>query len=235
MNDRHHRLHTGAGGVLAALALALLAGTAQGQEAKGPKPYFSLSGMWVKTSDAKASARSGGVKLEYDMAMGSGVGVTAALGTAFRDGWRAEVELGYRPAGFDKMKDLMQEGENLGDFLYDGELKTFSLMGNAYLDFQVGRVKPYLGAGLGVARHKAKAGEQTLANDMWYFPRPASRVSGSDNVFAYQLMAGLSHPLTPEMDVRAGYRYFGTKDTEIAGTKGSYGSHNFEVGLVRRF
>lgn len=197
--------------------------------------YFSLSGMLTKTSDLSGSERTDGVKSKYDLEMDVGFGAAVAIGAEFPSGWRAEAEFAYRQAGIDEFKDLKIGGVKLGDFDdYKGKLKTMSLMGNGYFDFEaMGVARAYLGAGVGLARHRLSIPAQTIVNDTWMVP--VNKVSGSDTVFAYQVMAGVRYPLSPVTDLRAGYRYFGTGDMKGDGVELSYGSHGLEVGIVHRF
>ena len=57
----------------------------------------------------------------------------------------------------------------------------------------------------------------------------------SDTVSAYQLMGGVAFSISETTNMLAGYRYFGTGDMDTGGSKFSYGSHNFEVGILTRF
>lgn len=49
-------------------------------------------------------------------------------------------------------------------------------------------------------------------------------------------MAGAACPIQMRMDIRAGYRCFGSGNIKVDdGEYGGYGNHNFEIGLLHRF
>jgi len=54
-------------------------------------------------------------------------------------------------------------------------------------------------------------------------------------VFAYQVMAGVEYPFSEAMAAKIGYRYFATSQADFDGLKASYGTHNFEAGILFRF
>ena len=134
----------------------------------------------------------------------------------------AEVEVGYRKLDYDKLTKVVDDGKRRPDQQVLGDLTTFSVLLNGYYVFdEMAGVKPYVGGGLGFARHSSDdASEGSKDND---------------TVFSYQAMAGIGYGLSENLEIRLGYRYFGTADIEIDGTKMTYGTHNVEVGLVHRF
>ncbi|MYG52869.1 MAG: porin family protein [Rhodospirillaceae bacterium] len=220
-----------------AAALALVPAATQAQDKTGW--YASISGMYVLPLDSKVSR----TVLEHDvsttMELGGGFGLTAALGYALSSSLRVEAEFGYRNTGMEKAKGLKISGaevnENIsGTVEADGKISTLSLMVNGIASFDVWRVRPYVGLGLGAARHEAEldrlsatVGETTYSADF----------EGSEDawVFAYQAMAGVAYPLAARTEARAGYRYFATSAADFKGTKATYGTHNFEIGLMFRF
>ena len=103
-------------------------------------------------------------------------------------------------------------------------------MVNAHYEMPLGAARPYLGAGLGIARHD---GELTLSSPLLVPVLGADSVgeSGDDTVFAYQFMAGLGLEVSDNMTLFGGYRYMGTDDLEIEAFTASYGTHAIEAGL----
>ena len=94
----------------------------------------------------------------------SGAAFAAALGLGVTDGVRAELEFGYRSFRLNKFKGLSGQ---IGDAAYSlpalsgklsGSVSTLSLMVNALFAADVWRLRPYVGAGLGMARHRAGGG-----------------------------------------------------------------------------
>lgn len=58
--------------------------------------------------------------------------------------------------------------------------------------------------------------------------------SSDDTVVAWQVMLGLTYPVSDNAEARFGYRYFATGEADLDGTKADYGSHNLEIGLLFR-
>ena len=152
----------------------------------------------------------GGVSLRGDLKMDAGFGILVALGQGPEVGLRGEVEFGFRKT------DIAEK--HLG-----GDVSTLSLMLNGIYAFEISRLRPYLGVGIGLARHDA-----TLE-------AMSSRDSDDDIVLAYQAMAGIAYPVSETMEARLGYRYFATADADFDGIEASYGTHNLEAGILVRF
>ena len=116
----------------------------------------------------------------------------------------------------------------------EGDMKTLTLMANGIYALDQGGIQSYIGAGVGIARHKftyknmaIAAGGEVVAGNIGE--------SDNDTVFAYQAMAGVEFPVTERVDGRLGYRYFRTADADIEGDDIGYAMHNFEAGLIMRF
>lgn len=226
--------HATTGGLTAIFVAATLAlsGTATADETvDGRSWYASVSGMWVKP---KVSDVSGGRYLFSDLKMDAGFGLLAAVGYGADIGPRGEIELGYRKVDFDELRGSSRPG--VPDSPYEGNMKTWSLMANGIYVFEAGKLRPYFGVGFGLAKHKASQEAQGTAREG----------SGSDNVFAYQGLLGVSYPMSESMELRGGYRYFATQTADLdgvyegvdgvyEGAELSYGAHNFEAGIVFRF
>ena len=149
----------------------------------------------------------------------TGAGIVWAVGNSFQNGGRVEAELGYRSNSFDEFK---VDGGGKVDI--DGDIRSSSLMGNAYYDISTeGSFSPYIGAGLGFAYLKA---------DFDYFD---SEDDEDDTVFAYQLILGGSFASSEQFSVDLQYRYFATDDPEFDGLDAEYSTHNVMVGFRRSF
>lgn len=115
---------------------------------------------------------------------------------------RVELELGYRANDFDSFASA-------GGFTGTGELSEFTQMVNFVYDWHLGpKCTLSLGAGMGGDSIQYKNSLHTVAFD------------DGDYVFAWQLMAGLSHPISPGLDLVLNYRYFNAASaefTEVAG------------------
>ncbi len=80
-----------------------------------------------------------------------------------------------------------------------GDINTYML--NAYYDIDTGtKFTPYVGAGMGVARLKARG-------NVDFDGERVSDFSKSKNNFAWQLGAGAAYALTDNVSVDVGYRY----------------------------
>ena len=200
--------------------------------------YISLSGLYVSPVDSDLSTTGGGYTLSTDLEMDGGFGMLIAFGYGADVGLRGEVELGYRKNDFDKLNGGTLRGPNTnisvsGKFPYKGDVATLSLMANGIYAFEAGRLRPYFGVGLGLARHDATEDAQTVTIGGETVEYPKS--SDEDTVFAYQAMAGIAFPMSDTMEARIGYRYFATADADFDGTEASYGTHNIEAGILIRF
>lgn len=222
----------------AALASSLIANAATAQVSVGDT-YMSIAGLYVVPTDSDWSYTEGGETLSTEVKWDAGFGLLFAYGFGTEDGLRGELEVGYRKADIDELKGISAtEGGvtvSVEDFELglDGDMTTLSLMGNGIVSFGAGQLRPYVGAGLGLARHDGTLDAQTVTIAGNEFAVEES--SGDDIVFAYQVMGGVGFEMSESTEVRVGYRYFATGDADIDGDEVSYASHNFEAGVLIRF
>lgn len=134
---------------------------------------------------------------------------------------RTELELNIRS----KAEKKYTEGKNS----WKNSLENNSLMLNAYYDIDTGtKFTPYVGAGIGMARLKAKIAD-------------SDGVSFSKNKtsFAWQIGAGVSYAMTDNLSLDAGYRYVDSGDVTIKNEDEKYkfesNSHEFLLGLRYSF
>jgi len=182
--------------------------------------------------------------------VGSSVTFGAGLGYRWNRQVRFDVTLDYRP-GF-----AVDDSDQATPFAanYKGDITSLVTLVNAYWDLPVdlgqyagwlGRVRPWVGLGLGVARNEL--------DDLSYSQRLASgatargRLPGSTATsFAWQAGLGLGIELLPQLTLDFGYRYLDAGDIKtkagrltdsVAGVlpvgeaKGELKSHEFQVGL----
>jgi outer membrane autotransporter protein len=189
-------------------------------------PYLTLQGgaTWLEDSDFDIDdVPSSLLSLEAEFDTGFNLGVAAGydFGAA-----RLEAEVAYRQNDVDKINaqanipeiDLVGSGSADGD----GDVSATSLLVNAYWDIPTGSpVTPYVGGGVGFANISANDVEVEgidVADD-------------DDNVFAYQLAAGIAFEINPNLALDLGYRYFATEDPEIEDAEIEYETHNATLGL----
>jgi opacity protein-like surface antigen len=172
--------------------------------------YIEAHGGGVMLTDSDIHVDGGGSgDIEFD----NGYMIGGALGYAFEQGFRIEGAMDYRHNDID-------------DNTASGNVNSLAGMFNGIFQLPVDfPVKPYIGAGLGLANIRMDAnafGSKFLDDD--------------DTVFAYQGMAGITYEVNPAVAVGAGYIYFATQDATVktkAGTgfDAEYASHNFMIQL----
>ena len=130
-------------------------------------------------------------------------GVRAAVGAkydvpAIMGAVRGELELGYHA----KSKYEIQNKTNPGTS-FDGEISYLSGGVNVFYDFDTKtKFKPYVGAGVGLAqidyslRHESAEGNGYVIGS-----------NGKENNFKWNIGAGVSYAVLPNLDIDLGYRY----------------------------
>jgi opacity protein-like surface antigen len=184
---------------LLVLSVSLLALSSAVAEA-APYAEVDLGGSIPFDSDFKNSISPDAV-----LSFNPTVAVTAAGGYAFDNGLRAEFEYGYQAPDIDKLT-----GHVVGvpvTFTGNGaSVSVNTFLANGYYDFKTPyKLTPFVGGGLGVAVLSAhtsgpNAGQVTLSS------------GDSATVFAYQVTAGASYPLTDQVSLTGSYRYLGTSE-----------------------
>lgn len=198
---------------LSLLALAFVAGGALAQG----RPQFT-EGIYVgagvgghKPQDSSVS--QGGQSTSIGLK--TGLAGAAAVGYAFGNGLRAELELAHRRS---------KVGSAAAGQATNGSLDATSLMINGLYDIATGTsFVPYLGAGAGGARMRA--------NSLGALTGGAA-VDGGDTVFAYQGIAGLDYHVDANWALGASYRYFATQKADIASSAGTKASVPFRDHAV---
>lgn len=120
-----------------------------------------------------------------------GVFVAGAAGLAL-GGLRLEGEVGYFGADLD---DDIEDDQLL---LGLGDLDVLTLMANAYVDLDLGRFAPFIGAGIGVG---------FIDSDVPDDAAVAARLDDLDAAFAYQLTAGVGFDLSDTVTAELAYRF----------------------------
>ncbi len=178
-----------------AAVLALTSGSAMAQDAG-----------WYVRGELGAST-SGEVDDASQIDLDDGWVVGAAGGYAFSNGIRAEGELLYL-------------GNDI-DSLSDGETSAVGVFANIAYEFnQQGRIRPFVGAGLGFAQVNFEDGV----------------VDDDDIGFAYQAKAGVAYDINDRLTAEVAYRYIGVTDLEFGSggpspIDGDYENQAVTVGL----
>ena len=206
-----------------------------GVSAQENRPYIVVSGLMLALVESEETGSVVGATYSAELDMDAGYGATLAFGFGAAPGASAEIEVGYRAADLARIENVRVTRSTEGTvripgrFSGTGNLNTTSLMVNGYYTFDTRAFRPYVGAGVGLARHERKRSEYVPGGI--YVP-PSS---DDDVVFAYQLMLGLNWILADNMEARAGYRYFATGDANFDGVTAGYATHNVDGGLIIRF
>ena len=213
--------------------------TAHAQLSSVPPGFtISASGMFVMMTDSKGPGTdANGDRFDGTTTFDGGFGGTVAAGYRVTPRIRGEIELGYRRAGIDDSTARHELYQPVRASGIDGHVSTLSLMANGIYAHEAGRLRPYVGAGIGIARVGVESDAQTVrlttagrSGDV-----EIPKMSGNDTVFAYQLLAGVGFVLTEKTELRAGYRYLASEDTDIDGEEGTNASHNLEAGVLVTF
>jgi OmpA-OmpF porin, OOP family len=217
----------------AAVALGALAATTVPASAGNyGVAYFGLRGSYVVTDDGSTSGAPGVVlyNFDYDETYETGYATSAFLGWTIGDSLRLEVEGGFRSADLDSATVVVGDGVTyVGGEVVDigSDVQMATAMINFYYDLDLDAwLVPYFGAGAGAAQVEYNVTE------------PGLIFSGNDEawIFAYQLMAGVTFPISEGFSMSVGYRYFMTEDFDRTGTTGQVfktdiTQHSVDVGV----
>ncbi len=202
---------------LSATAIVLVSSLAMAADKEiAVKPYAAINGGLSLASDSKLTKNGFAATMSFEPGFAIGGSFGADFGAA-----RAEVEIAYKTSSTDKIEAAGNSAS------IDGDMGLLSYMLNGYVNIPLGTsVKPYVGAGLGVAT--------AYASELKYQGTVITK-KVNDTKFAYQVSAGLGIDATESVVFDIQYRYLGASDFDFEGTKAEYGSHNFLAGLRYKF
>lgn len=167
---------------------------------------------------------------------------------------RAELEYTYKDkAKFNSNLNriTLEAGEESGSVdapngtpsFFINELRTQSLMFNAYYDFKnTSKFTPYLSAGAGVTRIKNK---QTLNSE--FAPEENLNLSDTSNSFTWAAGVGVAYKVTENVALDLGYRYLDAGEVEFKNdindfeesgrlqTTADLVSHDYSLGIRYNF
>jgi len=170
-------------------------------------------GMAMDTDIDNMPEAAGTAKVTYD----SGWLGTLALGYDISGPFRTELEYIWQKNDLDQLSYSNQYGN-----FREGDLKTQALMLNGFYDIATGSAwTPYFGIGIGWSKLDLST--------------PGLPLNDNDNVFAWQIMGGLSYELTSNWAADIQYRFFDTADASINGADFDMTSNDILVGLRYSF
>ncbi|MBL9098884.1 MAG: porin family protein [Alphaproteobacteria bacterium] len=185
--------------LLATAALAALA-LAAPANAAGTGWYVNVSGGANWLDDNGFTAVNGPDTLTVNTDADTGWVISGAIGYSLAKmvtpGLRVEIEAAYRENSVDGDWSSATPGLDSGLLTYDHS--AFSVMANAWYDFDVAGVRPYFGGGIGWADVEA---------DGTFIGGVIPAFSTSDDGFAWQLGAGINFDISPNVQLGVGYRY----------------------------
>ena len=212
--------------VAAALAMAVSGAAAAQSLPEGI--YLEGRGGAVFLEDAENSG--GGTSIDSEFNTGFAFG--GAVGYAHSSGFRGEVAVEYRKNDADSLAINTLLGTPFGgaSFSAEGDVSTVTGMVNGYFDIDLGSgFVPFIGAGIGIAHIDADVDVTVAGNNV-------SLTDDSDQVFAYQGIAGIAYHFTENVAASLQYSYLATTDPEFEDSGGApfdseYQSHNVMAGL----
>lgn len=185
--------------------------------------YISLFGGWVNYYDTSfdfevAGQFNGSGQLE--LVDNDGWAIGSAFGRRVGCNWRTEVEFAYRDNTLDSAQLSFTGGTAAPVFVeedIDGRIRMYTGMYNVYRDLgqQCGKLRPYVGGGVGVAFIDAEASTASLGG---------IAAALDESAFAWQAMIGASMQVSCRAEMFAEYRIVGTDDEEISIASGALGA-----------
>ncbi len=121
-------------------------------------------------------------------------------------GLRVEIEAAYRENQIDGAWTSNTGPPGVSTGTLDIDHSTFSVLANAWYDFPLGNVAPYIGGGVGWAETEL---------DGHYLGGTTGPFNFSDSGFAWQLGAGINFDVSPNVKLGVGYRYFKGPDVTV--------------------
>jgi opacity protein-like surface antigen len=154
---------------------------------------------WNETARVSSDAAPASVNAHTNYSIGWLAG--AAAGYQWDGGWArglaSEFEFTFRQNHIDRIATS-------APITLGGDVHSYAMMLNGYYRFLNSTpFTPYIGGGLGEASIALNNARFAGAPNLGPF-------SGTDAVFSYQGIAGVSVPLCPHLSMAAEYRYFGT-------------------------
>lgn len=160
---------------------------------------YSLGAAYIPNQNLTGSGLSGSVRSDVGFAVGAAVGTTILdMGAP---SLRGEIAVDYRSANTNSLNvvsGFISES--------DGEIKLFSAMANAYMDFDLDvPATPFIGFGVGYGQFEIDA--ETRTGEF--------KIAEKEAVFTWNVMAGVTLPYSNVVDFTASYRYVATTDSEV--------------------
>jgi opacity protein-like surface antigen len=183
--------------------------------------YLGLRGSYVFTDDGSTQATN---LFNYNEGYEDGYAASAYISWVVASNMRLELEGGFRSADLDEVTMVNNTTNYVAGQVVDvgADVQAATVMANVYYDFDIDAgLRLWAGGGLGGAHIEYNVVE------------PFGDIAGNDRtwVFAYQLMAGVTIPISDGLAATIGYRYFTTEDFDRVGT---FGTAIFKTDLTQQ-
>ncbi|MEE2862356.1 MAG: outer membrane beta-barrel protein [Pseudomonadota bacterium] len=200
---------------VAIAALAAGTGMTSAQTLLQGNIYVKGFGGATWPSNFETTLREDGEQIaspSFDYETGYTLGV--AFGTAFTPNLSMEIEYAHRSADV-AIRDGDDDDESV---IANGDTTTKALMSNAIYMFDgkgaAGRLRPYLGGGIGGAKVETSIPDQDYE---------------ADTLLAYQLFGGVAYELNANVNLYAEGRWFQTESRTFDGPGGDKFDGKFET------
>ena len=192
--------------------------------------YVALSGFHAVPHDSDTSRLTDFGHVSAETQYASSTAFSVAVGTRVTENVRLALEVGHAPVDIEAITNLRVEGEPVSiPYGLTGDSAVWTVTLAASYDFPIeGPVRPYVGAGVGIAHHETR----TIFTIAGFDP---TIESGDDTVWSYYLRAGVGYEVSNTVVVFAGYRYTGSRDVEIGGARSTSASDALEAGVRIHF
>ena len=196
-----------------AAALAVAFGAQAASAAETPGLYLGAGGGadWLQDMDLRGGTAAG-APFSSNIDSDTGWAAIGTLGYRLGNGWRTEIEGGYRHNDGNAFNGAINANT---------EVRTWDAMTNVLYDFDLGSpIRPYVGVGVGAVNVDAKVGG--LGSD-------------DDWAFGYQGIAGVEYAVSDTVALFTDYRYMATQGLNVnpgtGGINDEYRSHTVLAGL----
>jgi opacity protein-like surface antigen len=187
----------------------------------------------------EANLSGGSSTLEADE-IGTSAVFSGAGGYRFSKNIRTELELVYHP-DFAVDEDFLTSGIQVET---KAEISSLGVFANVYYDIPLGRVTPFVGAGIGFSRNELGDIRNTAMTGP-YAGQSVLSNGDTETSFAWQLIVGCSIPLRESLaldfsyhymdlgDLKTGYNSYG--GISVPPQTGDLQSHDFRIAVTYQF
>jgi opacity protein-like surface antigen len=189
--------------------------------------------MIVEDTDFDIGTTDHALTLNHDYGFDGALFVGYDLGA-----FRLEAEVAYKHAKLDEFETAIALPSSSGPHPVGvhegfGSTSALSFMVNGMLDFgDEDGLSGFVGPGIGIAR--------VNYNNLRAFENTGEFLDDSDSRFAWQVVAGLRHALSDNVDVTLRYRFFNVEDIQTItfgndDARSSFRSHSLLGGITFNF